>query len=145
MGSTQPTNLSLWLSGIGSCLGRNRLWVRFLAVSDIYPMFIEPTITWVSSGFSGYLWLDTKIVSKKKKYCMMVRNERHWTLNSANYFRGSSSNQEIKSVTCLWVGNVTYYDRPKWFKIERNEVAYRNEVSVQSINQVVMQGHQHES
>ena len=30
-----------------------------------YPMFIEPTITWVSSGFSGYIWLDTKIVLKK--------------------------------------------------------------------------------
>ena len=58
--------LSLWPSGIGSRLGRNRLWVRFLAVSDIYPMFIEPTITWVPSGFSGYIWLDTKIVLKKK-------------------------------------------------------------------------------
>ena len=33
---------------------------RFLAVSDIYPMFIEHTITWVSLGFSGYIWLDTK-------------------------------------------------------------------------------------
>ena len=56
--------LSLWPSGIGSRLGRNRLWVRFLAVSDIYPMFIEPTINWVPSGFSGYIWLDTKIVFK---------------------------------------------------------------------------------
>ena len=36
-----------------------------LAVLDIYPMFIEPTITWVPSGFSGYIWLDTKIVLKK--------------------------------------------------------------------------------
>ena len=43
----------LWSSGIGSSLERNRLWVWFLAVSDIYPMFIEPTITWVSSG----LWV----------------------------------------------------------------------------------------
>ena len=57
---------SLWPSGIGFRLGRNRLWVRFLAVSDIYPMFIEPTITWVPSGFSGYIWLDTKVVLKKK-------------------------------------------------------------------------------
>ena len=55
-------------SGTGSRLGRNRLWVWFLAVSDIYPMFIEPTITWVPSGFSGYIWLDTKIVLKKNKY-----------------------------------------------------------------------------
>ena len=30
-----------------------------------YPMFIEPTITWVPSGFSGYIWPDTKIVLKK--------------------------------------------------------------------------------
>ena len=30
-------------------------------------MFIEPTITWVPSGFSGYIWLDTKIVLKEKK------------------------------------------------------------------------------
>ena len=35
-------------------------------MSDIYPRFIEPTITWVPSGFSGYIWLDTKIVLKKK-------------------------------------------------------------------------------
>ena len=55
----------LWRSRIGSHVGQNRLWVRFLAVSDIYPMFIEPTITWVLLGLSGYLWLDTKIVLKK--------------------------------------------------------------------------------
>ena len=29
-------------------------------------MLFEPTITWVPSGFSGYIWLDTKIVLKKK-------------------------------------------------------------------------------
>ena len=28
-------------------------------------MFSEPTITWVPSGFSGYIWFDTKIVLKK--------------------------------------------------------------------------------
>ena len=32
-------------------------------------MFTEPTITWVPSGFSGYIWLDTKIVLKKKSKC----------------------------------------------------------------------------
>ena len=31
-------------------------------MSDTYPIFIEPTIAWVPSGFSGYIWLDTKIV-----------------------------------------------------------------------------------
>ena len=55
---------SLWSSGIGSRLGQNRLWVWFLVVSDIYPMFIEPTITSVPSGFSGCIWLDTQIVWK---------------------------------------------------------------------------------
>ena len=30
-----------------------------------YTMFIEPTITWVPSGFSEYIWLDTIIVLKK--------------------------------------------------------------------------------
>ena len=34
---------------------------------QIYPTFIEPTITWIPSGFSGYIWLDTKIVLEKKK------------------------------------------------------------------------------
>ena len=76
-------NTFKWPSGIDSRLGRNRLGVRFLAVSDIYPMFIEPTITWVPSGFSGYIWLDTKIVFKKKKvihtykvsyYCACVQS-----------------------------------------------------------------------
>ena len=28
-------------------------------------MFIEPTITRVSSGFSGYIWLHTKVVFEK--------------------------------------------------------------------------------
>ena len=28
-------------------------------------MFFEPTITWVPSRFSGYIWLDRKIVLKQ--------------------------------------------------------------------------------
>ena len=59
-------NPSLWPSGIGSRFRRNRLWVRFLAVSDIYPMFIEPTITWVPSGFLGTYGLTQKLCLKKK-------------------------------------------------------------------------------
>ena len=50
---------------ISEHLGRNRLQVRVLAASDTYPMFIESTITQVPSEFSGYIWLDTKIVFKK--------------------------------------------------------------------------------
>ena len=47
------------------CLGRNRLRARVLVLSDTYPMFIEPMITRVPPGFSGYIWLDTKIMFKK--------------------------------------------------------------------------------
>ena len=82
LGIGDQGSLSLWPSGIGSRLGRNRLWVRFLAVSDIYPMFIEPTITWVPSGFSGYIWLDTKIVLKKRVY---------WTVWTSSDCGGQSS------------------------------------------------------
>ena len=35
-------------------------------------MFIEPTITWVPSGFSGYIWLDLKIVLKKKDTATLI-------------------------------------------------------------------------
>ena len=37
-------------------------------------MFIEPTITWVPSGFTGYIWLDTKIVLKKS---YLLRDSKH--------------------------------------------------------------------
>ena len=63
-------------------------------------MFIEPTITWVPSRFSGYIWLNTKIVLKKKKkllnifrktalimcimlrccYCCMMRGNGTWPM-----------------------------------------------------------------
>ena len=33
-------------------------------------LFIELTITWVPSGFSGYIWLGTKIVLKKKSFLL---------------------------------------------------------------------------
>ena len=35
-------------------------------------MFIEPSNTWVSSGFFGYIWLDTKLCKK----IHIKRNER---------------------------------------------------------------------
>ena len=77
-----------------SRMGRIRLWVRFLAVSDIYPMFIEPMITWVSSGFSGYIWLDTKqkkciyIYSWKRNFpvnptcCWMIKYDQRILFNN---------------------------------------------------------------
>ena len=48
-------------SGIGTHLRRNRLRVRFLAVSDTYPMFIGPTITRVPSGSIGTCGLIQKL------------------------------------------------------------------------------------
>ena len=38
------------------------------------PCFNEPTITWVASGFSGYIWLDTKnCVEKKNIYILETK------------------------------------------------------------------------
>ena len=35
-------------------------------------MFIEPTITWVLSGFSGYIWLDIKNCVKKPQNLLKI-------------------------------------------------------------------------
>ena len=60
-------------------------------------MFIEPTITQVPSGFSGYIWLDKKIVLIKKLFsnlyaavtCKMnltkVRKCKHHAIPSIAY------------------------------------------------------------
>ena len=45
-------------------------------------MFIEPTITWVPSRFSGYIWLDTKIVFKKNQ----ILKKSNTRIESANKF-----------------------------------------------------------
>ena len=90
---------SLWPSGIGSRLGRNRLWVRFLAVSDIYPMFIEPTITWVPSGFSGYIWLDTKIVLKE------MLDKDSLSCFSLEFF---SDHKNYRAISCMSVKKLSW-------------------------------------
>ena len=64
---SDPWTTLLWPSGIDSRLGRNRLWVRFLAVSDIYPMFIEPTITWVLRVLWVHMAWHKNCVKKKNK------------------------------------------------------------------------------
>ena len=51
---------------------REHFAVRVLAVSDTYPMFVEPTITWVPSGFSGYIWLDTNKNGVKNKNKIII-------------------------------------------------------------------------
>ena len=93
---------SLWPSGIGSRLGGNRLWVRFLAVSDIYPMFIEPTITWVPSGFSGYIWLDTKIVLKK---FLDIDGKQAIDLNSLNLSSNNNTLHKLHTyrIYCIYM------------------------------------------
>ena len=64
-------------SGIGAPLGTEQIMssipgnVRYIS----YPWFIEPTITWVHSGFSGYTWLDTKIVFKKVEFLQKYPSE----------------------------------------------------------------------
>ena len=58
-------------------------------------MFIEPMITWVPSGFSGYIWLDTKIVLKKKKikYLMFVFR-KYYSHAKDNLCKGCHENHQ---------------------------------------------------
>ena len=70
-----------WPSGIGMHLGRNRLRVRFLAVSDIYYIPCSPSLRllrclWGSLGTYGLGYI--KIVLKKKQPLM--------TLTSFHYY-----------------------------------------------------------
>ena len=50
-------------------------------------MFIEPTITWVPSGFSGYIWLDTKIVFEKKNCFVFYATRNGKKFDSAQFHR----------------------------------------------------------
>ena len=83
-------------------LGQNRLWVRFLAVSDIYPMFIEPTITWVPSGFSGYIWLDTKIVLKMMMMLQCFISELHLFSSRVEFIIWTDLNAEEFGEYHIW-------------------------------------------
>ena len=94
---------SLWHSGVGSRLGRNRLWVRFLAVSDIYPH-----VQWAYNylGPFGVLWVhmaDTKIVLKKS---------RNW-----NFFSSLSCPYNSCQLYLLFYYQIfTYYHHRKIYK-----------------------------
>ena len=102
-----PYGPSPWPSGIDSRLGRNRLGVRFLAVSDIYPMFIKPTITWVPSGFSGYIWLDSKIVLK------IWRWPTTWTYHAAMFTHQNAIPEPVTDSSDFipsWDGRHVEYD-----------------------------------
>ena len=81
---------SLWPSGIDSRLGRNRLWVRFLAVSDIYPMFIEPTITWVLRVLWVHMACHNNCVEKKKK--IVIQTQKCETRTKRSLTKCSTTN-----------------------------------------------------
>ena len=64
-------------------------------------MFIEPTITWVPSGFSGYIWLDVKMVLK------IIRAERAVKLTANRFAINRESASRIDGDT-----QITKVDRP---------------------------------
>ena len=113
------------MGGIGSRLGRNKLWVRFLAVSDIYPMFIEPTITWVSSGFSGHIWLDTKIVLKKESYRAKLLVFQRWSKIPERIFPRIQINYPCTRRICLSPPNAHGADSPLCTKINTTRMYSR--------------------
>ena len=74
---------SLWPSGIGSHLGWNRLWVRFLAKSDIYPMFIHGSFR---GSLGTYYGLTQKLCWKKDGVSWKTLHPRCvWTTTSFKY------------------------------------------------------------
>ena len=60
-------------------------------------MFIEPTITWVPLGFSGYIWLDTKIVLYYKPP------------SPANLFHATPVGNVLHTGACADAALLTYY------------------------------------
>ena len=66
---------------------------------------------------SGFAWDQ-----QSWQYCVMIRNERHWTLNRADHTRARATSRS-RVWSALWVGKVTCCERPKWSKTERNEAA----------------------
>ena len=63
-------------------------------------MFIESTITWVPSGFSGYIWLDPKIVLKwdLNKNKLIVT----WRLTHERKYRMNKWNSDTDSILFKW-------------------------------------------
>ena len=55
-------------------------------------MYIEPTITLVPSGFSGYIWFNTKIVVKKHIHPTHMGFHMHFLFTK---IRGSSIPHQI--------------------------------------------------
>ena len=75
--------------------------------------FTEPTITWVPSGFSGYIWLDTKIVLKnKQKNTIIIRVRR----------QNSTTAEELARIQHL-------FSNPSWLTLGRPS-GHQNLVSI---------------
>ena len=72
---------SLWRSGIGTRLGRNRLWIRFLAVSNIYS-----PCQWAYDYFGpfGGFWLHMACHKNCvwKKHQFRCGSNVHWIIES---------------------------------------------------------------
>ena len=92
-------------------------------------MFIEPTITWVPSGFSGYIWLGTKIVLKKQldHHCAtrlpqtalhyhynLLESLNSWTISLANH----------KSITIAYVDFQRAFDSISHTKLLHKLTSY---------------------
>ena len=75
-------------------------------------MFTESTITWVPSGFFGYIWLNTKIVLKN----ILTRNR--WSLqNDSDFINAISWKKPCRStpLTCVaWQGIVSLENGFAW-------------------------------
>ena len=112
-------HLSLWPSGIGTHSGRNRLLVQVLAAPDTYSMFIEPTITRVPSGFSGYIWLE----SLHTKICQQVWETKNVIFNKTD-IEGTKSDLGSRKLGMLYIFNASIMSAVKQaagsvLKIER--------------------------
>ena len=89
-------------------------------------MFIEPTIIWVPSGFSGYYkWLDTKIVLKKK-YCQNHRFDALGLLKGSGWLHVllcfcSNNIFHTGLVNLVWPAHIIEHFRKKhqrnWYNI----------------------------
>ena len=70
-------------------------------IGYIYSMFIESTITWVPSGFSGYIyvWLDTRIVLKKSRSGMQCDSKLRTRSTIAGSFSPMTSDLIMYTIT----------------------------------------------
>ena len=78
------------------------LLLKIISCLSACPMFIEPTITQLSSRFSGYIRLDTKIVLKK---CPQM------TLNTSSRIHGLTADNYTVREQSMFYNECTTFDR----------------------------------